>query len=428
MQNLSILHPPFLLGLITGGAVIYWFTGASMQAVTTGAYRAVEFIKANIKLEGATKASVADSKKVVEICTQYAQKGMLNIFLGVFFSTLAFAFVEPFFFIGYLISIALFGLYQAIFMANAGGAWDNAKKIVETELKMKGTPLHDASIVGDTVGDPFKDTTSVALNPVIKFTTLFGLLAVELGVYLTAEKGAGLTQPWPRVVPAVGRLRLPVVLRHAHRVQGGLMRLLPRDEQFFELFTQVAQRGVEAARQLGELLASDGDRRAYLVESISRIELEADKLTHDVTVRLDRSFITPLDREDIHFLASSLDNIIDRIDGIARRTKIFRVGASPRGAVLLAEVIHRAALQLLAAVKELGGKKQDAILAACLEVRRLEEEGDALYHEWLGFLFEHEANPLEVIKWKEIYDKLENTLDSAEDVSNTLESVAIKHG
>ena len=193
IRNLSILHPPFLLGLITGGAVIYWFTGASMQAVTTGAYRAVEFIKANIKLEGSTKASVEDSKKVVEICTVYAQKGMFNIFLGVFFSTLAFAFVEPFFFIGYLISIALFGLYQAIFMANAGGAWDNAKKIVETELKMKGTPLHDASIVGDTVGDPFKDTSSVAMNPVIKFTTLFGLLAVELGVYLTAVQGAMLT-------------------------------------------------------------------------------------------------------------------------------------------------------------------------------------------------------------------------------------------
>ncbi|MEY4636044.1 MAG: putative K(+)-stimulated pyrophosphate-energized sodium pump [Acidobacteriota bacterium] len=188
---LSILHPPFLLGLITGGAVIYWFTGASMQAVTTGAYRAVEFIKANIKLDGSTKASVEDSKKVVEICTIYAQKGMFNIFLGVFFSTLAFAFIEPFFFIGYLISIALFGLYQAIFMANAGGAWDNAKKIVETELKMKGTPLHDASIVGDTVGDPFKDTSSVAMNPVIKFTTLFGLLAVELGVYLGT--GAALT-------------------------------------------------------------------------------------------------------------------------------------------------------------------------------------------------------------------------------------------
>ena len=193
IAKLSILHPPFLLGLITGGSVIYWFTGASMQAVTTGAYRAVEFIKANIKLDGATKASVEDSKKVVEICTVYAQKGMFNIFLGVFFSTLAFAFVEPFFFIGYLISIALFGLYQAIFMANAGGAWDNAKKIVETELKMKGTPLHDASIVGDTVGDPFKDTSSVAMNPVIKFTTLFGLLAVELGVYLAAQNGTGLT-------------------------------------------------------------------------------------------------------------------------------------------------------------------------------------------------------------------------------------------
>ncbi len=194
IAKLSILHPPFLLGLITGGAVIYWFTGASMQAVTTGAYRAVEFIKANINLESAEKASVEDSKKVVEICTIYAQKGMFNIFLGIFFSTLAFAFVEPFFFIGYLISIALFGLYQAIFMANAGGAWDNAKKIVETELKMKGTPLHDASIVGDTVGDPFKDTSSVALNPVIKFTTLFGLLAVELGVYLAADSGTGLTQ------------------------------------------------------------------------------------------------------------------------------------------------------------------------------------------------------------------------------------------
>src|SRR5213596_3292461 len=169
LSNLSILHPPFLLGLITGGAVIYWFTGASTQAVTTGAYRAVEFIKANIRLEGTTKASVSDSKKVVAICTQYAQRGMFNIFLTVFFATLAFAFFEPYFFIGYLISIALFGLYQAIFMANAGGAWDNAKKIVETELKQKGTPLHDATVVGDTVGDPFKDTSSVAMNPIIKF-------------------------------------------------------------------------------------------------------------------------------------------------------------------------------------------------------------------------------------------------------------------
>ncbi|HEY2150459.1 MAG TPA: sodium-translocating pyrophosphatase [Vicinamibacterales bacterium] len=190
MDKLSILHAPFFLGLITGGAVIYWFTGASAQAVTTGAYRAVEFIKANIKLDGvAEKASVEDSKKVVEICTKYAQKGMFNIFLTVFFSTLAFAFLEEYFFIGYLISIALFGLYQAIFMANAGGAWDNAKKIVEVELKMKGTPLHAATVVGDTVGDPFKDTSSVAMNPIIKFTTLFGLLAVELAVRLRVDQG-----------------------------------------------------------------------------------------------------------------------------------------------------------------------------------------------------------------------------------------------
>jgi K(+)-stimulated pyrophosphate-energized sodium pump len=193
LDKLSLLHAPFLLGLVTGGAMIYWFTGASTQAVTTGAYRAVEFIKANIKLEGVTKASVADSKKVVEICTQYAQKGMFNIFLAVFFATLAFAFLEPFFFIGYLVSIALFGLYQAVFMANAGGAWDNAKKIVETELKMKNTPLHAATVVGDTVGDPFKDTSSVALNPVIKFTTLFGLLAVSLAVRLGEQQGEGMS-------------------------------------------------------------------------------------------------------------------------------------------------------------------------------------------------------------------------------------------
>jgi K(+)-stimulated pyrophosphate-energized sodium pump len=192
VDKLSLLHAPFVLGLITGGAIIYWFTGASTQAVTTGAYRAVEFIKANIKLESAAAASIADSKKVVEICTKYAQKGMLNIFIAVFFATLAFAFVEPFFFIGYLMSIATFGLYQAIFMANAGGAWDNAKKIVEVELKQKGTPLHDATVIGDTVGDPFKDTSSVALNPIIKFTTLFGLLAVELAVSLTASQGSGL--------------------------------------------------------------------------------------------------------------------------------------------------------------------------------------------------------------------------------------------
>jgi K(+)-stimulated pyrophosphate-energized sodium pump len=193
VEKLSLLHAPFFLGLITGGAMIYWFTGASTQAVTTGAYRAVEFIKANIKLEGVEKASIADSKKVVEICTKYAQKGMLNIFIAVFFGTLAFAFVEPFFFIGYLISIAIFGLYQAIFMANAGAAWDNAKKIVEVEMKQKGTPLHDATVIGDTVGDPFKDTSSVALNPVIKFTTLFGLLAVELAVTLSRDHGSTIT-------------------------------------------------------------------------------------------------------------------------------------------------------------------------------------------------------------------------------------------
>ena len=199
LEKLSILHPPFLLGLMAGGSIIYWFTGASCQAVTTGAYRAVEFIKVNINLESTAKASVADSKKVVEICTQYAQKGMFNMFLAVFFATLAFAFAEPFLFIGYLISIALFGLYQAIFMANAGGAWDNAKKIVETEMKQKGTPLHDATVIGDIVGDPFKDTSSVALNPVIKFTTLFGLLAVELAVSLTAQQGSMFT----RVLAAV---------------------------------------------------------------------------------------------------------------------------------------------------------------------------------------------------------------------------------
>src|SRR5207342_2970820 len=193
MDKLSMMHTPFLFGLVAGGAVIYWFAGASAQAVTTGAYRAGEFIKKNIKLDTEEKASVSDSKKVVEICTQYAQKGMFNIFLVVFFSTLSFAFLEPFFFIGYLIGIALFGLFQALFMANAGGAWDNAKKVVEVELKEKGTALHDATVVGDTVGDPFKDTSSVAMNPVIKFTTLFGLLAVELGVQLASQYGAMLS-------------------------------------------------------------------------------------------------------------------------------------------------------------------------------------------------------------------------------------------
>ena len=210
VNHLSLLHAPFVLGLITGGAMIYWFTGASTQAVTTGAYRAVEFIKANINLESTSKASVADSKKVVQICTQYAQRGMFNIFLVVFFSTLSFAFFEPYFFIGYLISIALFGLYQAIFMANAGGAWDNAKKIVEVELKAKGTPLHDATVVGDTVGDPFKDTSSVALNPIIKFTTLFGLLAVELAVSLSEKQGNA-------VSTGLGVLFLLISLFFVHR-------------------------------------------------------------------------------------------------------------------------------------------------------------------------------------------------------------------
>jgi len=188
IDNLSLMHAPFLLGLITGGAVVFWFSGASIQAVTTGANRAVTFIKESIHLDtGAERASEEDSKRVVDICTQYAQQGMLTIFLAVFFATLALAFIEPFFFIGYLVSIAVFGLYQAIYMANAGGAWDNAKKVVEVDLHMKGTALHDSSIVGDTVGDPFKDTSSVALNPIIKFTTLFGLLAVELAVSLSAQ-------------------------------------------------------------------------------------------------------------------------------------------------------------------------------------------------------------------------------------------------
>jgi K(+)-stimulated pyrophosphate-energized sodium pump len=188
LSSMSLLNPNFLLGLILGGSVIYWFSGASTQAVATGAYRAVEFIKANIKLDNNSgKASIEDSKKVVAICTEYAQKGMFNIFLAVFFLALAFAFYDPYFFIGYLIAIALFGLFQALFMANAGGAWDNAKKVVEVSLKAKNTPLHAATVVGDTVGDPFKDTSSVAMNPVIKFTTLFGLLAVELALSLAGQ-------------------------------------------------------------------------------------------------------------------------------------------------------------------------------------------------------------------------------------------------
>jgi K(+)-stimulated pyrophosphate-energized sodium pump len=227
LERLSLLHPPFLLGLIAGGSIIYWFTGASIQAVTTGAYRAVEFIKANIRLDTAERASVSDSKKVVEICTQYAQRGMFNIFLTVFFATLAFAFLEPYFFIGYLIAIALFGLYQAIFMANAGGAWDNAKKIVEVELKEKGTALHAATVVGDTVGDPFKDTSSVALNPVIKFTTLFGLLAVELAVELARDIGPQVTLLLAAVFSAIA---VVFVLRSFYGMRIGRPAPAPADQ------------------------------------------------------------------------------------------------------------------------------------------------------------------------------------------------------
>jgi len=191
IERLSLVHPEAMMGLLMGGAVVYWFTGASTQAVVTGAYRAVVYIKENMKLDAST-ASVSASKEVVRICTQYAQKGMVNIFIVVFCFALSLAFFDPYFFIGYLIGIAFFGLYQAIFMANAGGAWDNAKKIVEVELKQKGTPLHAATVVGDTVGDPFKDTSSVSLNPVIKFTTLFGLLAVEIAVKMEPAVKHGL--------------------------------------------------------------------------------------------------------------------------------------------------------------------------------------------------------------------------------------------
>jgi K(+)-stimulated pyrophosphate-energized sodium pump len=217
LQKLSILHPPFLLGLLTGGAIIYWFTGATTQAVVAGAYRAVEFIRRNMKLEGATKASIEDSKKVVEICTVYAQKGMTNIFLTIFCATLAFACLDPFFFIGYLISLALFGLFQALFLANAGGAWDNAKKIVEVELADKTSELHDAVVVGDTVGDPFKDTSSVAMNPVIKFSTLFGVLAVELAVEL--ERSTSITLA---VVFALGMFFFVWRSFHGMRIGGGV--------------------------------------------------------------------------------------------------------------------------------------------------------------------------------------------------------------
>ena len=180
--SLDLLNAYVILGLLMGGGTVYWFTGASMQAVTTGAYRAVEYIKKNIKLDSAEAASIETSRTVVRICTQYAQAGMFNIFMVIFCITIAYACFNPQFFIAYLVSIAVVGLFQAVYMANAGGAWDNAKKVVEVELHQKGTELHAASVVGDTVGDPYKDTSSVALNPIIKFTTLFGLLAVEMGV------------------------------------------------------------------------------------------------------------------------------------------------------------------------------------------------------------------------------------------------------
>ena len=206
------------------------------------------------------------------------------------------------------------------------------------------------------------------------------------------------------------------------------LRLLPRDERFFDLFTRVATLNVQAAGKLGELFATaDPARRTALVDEVKQLEHEADELTHAVVARLDRSFITPLDREDIHLLASRLDDVMDRIDGIARRSQIFRVGAAPEGATRLAEVIRRAAEQLLAAVQVMDRGRSGTVLEACRAVKRLEEEGDALYHQWLGRLFEEERDPIVIIKWKELYDTLEKTLDSAEDAANVLESVSIKH-
>jgi K(+)-stimulated pyrophosphate-energized sodium pump len=208
LLHISLTDAPVILGFICGGAVIFWFSGASMQAVTTGAYRAVEFIKKNLDLTKG-EADIEDSKTVVRICTQYAQRGMWNIFIALMTITLAFAFFDPNFFVAYLISIAVFGLFQAISMANSGGAWDNAKKYVEVDLREKGTPLHESSVVGDTVGDPFKDTTSVALNPIIKFSTLFGLLAVEIAVQM---KEKALQEGTPDYTDMVGAVCLVVAL------------------------------------------------------------------------------------------------------------------------------------------------------------------------------------------------------------------------
>ena len=205
------------------------------------------------------------------------------------------------------------------------------------------------------------------------------------------------------------------------------MRFLPRDQRFFELFTSVAEMNVEAAATLRELLKAPVDKRAYLVETIKRLEHQADQVTHELVTRLNKSFITPLDREDIHMLASRLDDVLDRIDGAARRTAIFRAESAPQGALVLADVIARATEQLLVAVKVLEKGKSGVVIKACIEVKRLEEEGDSAYSEWLGRLFDEEKDPIALMKWKEIYDTLEKTLDQAEDVANILESIAIKH-
>jgi uncharacterized protein len=206
------------------------------------------------------------------------------------------------------------------------------------------------------------------------------------------------------------------------------MRLLPRDEKFFDLFSAVAAFTVEAAALLQELLREDTPRRTSIVDQIKRLEHQADQVTHEVVTRLDRVFITPLDREDIHLLASRLDDVIDLIDGTARRIQMFRAGKAPEGAVLIANVIGRAVGQLQVGVRSLEKNKAGTVLEACVQVKRLEEEGDSLYHEWLGRLFEGDPDPLTVIKWKEIYDNLEKTLDDIEDAANVLESISIKHG
>jgi predicted phosphate transport protein (TIGR00153 family) len=205
------------------------------------------------------------------------------------------------------------------------------------------------------------------------------------------------------------------------------VRLLPRDERFFELFTSVATMNVEAARTLAALFKAPAEKRTYLVETIKRLEHQADQVTHELVSRLDRSFITPLDREDIHLLASRLDDVLDRIDGTARRSAIFRVEAAPQGVHVLADVITRATEELLNAVKVLENAKAGVVIQACIEVKKLEEEGDSAYSEWLGRLFDEEQDPIALVKWKEIYDTLEKTLDQAEDVANILESIAIKH-